>query len=886
MRNPFLVFIFSLLAFSLFGQSVLDRKIDLQLENTSVSEALLLLAQKADIDIAFSDRYFKDAPVLNFDFRDKSIKDILHQILPTDNIKYKFRNDQLVLQKKRKNTVVKYTVSGYVEDAETGEKLIGATIYSTTHQQSCFSNAYGFYSLSLSTASTELVISFLGSKVFRYAITLDKDQELNISLDPAITLNAVIVTPDSSAQKEGLHLLDTDKNLLPTHVKLAADPGGEDDIFRMAQLLPGVQTGADGLGGLHIRGGNADQNLILLDGVPVYNATHLLGIFSIFNTSAIRSATLLKGKFPARYGGRISSVFDIRTKDGNRKAWAGNLGLSLGSFNATLEGPFANKKGSILASFRNSHSNFLLGPALQRTLLGGEGSEEDEASLKYLFRDINIKANYRFSQKDQLYFSFYKGKDVFNAEIEYEESELKEEEEILFQNYYSNELNWGNLIASLRWNHLYNNKLFSNLTLTGSQYIFNNENLFEKEVQEETTSEDFAYFYYGYASEIEDLAANIDFDYLPENNHHIRFGAGIIAHAITPEASAIDEETFVEKEDSIFKINQFSDIDTPTQLMAWEGHAYVEDEFILQKKLQLNIGLRASAFVQGKARYGYLEPRVNLRYPLEKNFSAFASANRMVQYLHRINASGLSTPNDVWIPSSSWFKPQTSWQYELGFDFEKAQNYHINLSGYFKQMSGLLSFNATNPFADFEEDFSDELIVGDGTTYGIECAFQKLFGRTGGWVNYTFAHTKRQFAKQNLGYAYPHQFDSRHQFKVYLFHKFNKYFTISANWHYRSAPPLLLLSENQFIEDVFALDVNPPGKKNTKRSEDYHRLDVALSYAFTSKKMQHRLKVSVYNLYNRANVAFHQVEDIADIKNGQPVSFLPVLPGVGYEVGF
>ncbi len=884
MRNQFLIFIFSILAFSLLGQSALDRKIDLQLEDATTSEALLLLAEKADIDIAFSDHYFKDTATITFDFHNKSIKDILAKILPSDKVKYKFRNDQLVLQKKRNKNVIKYTISGYIEDAETGEKLIGATIYSTTHQKSCFSNAYGFYSLSLLPSNTELVISFLGSKVLRLPITLDKDQELNVSLDPAITLNAVIVTPDAT-QQQSLSALKTNEILLQQHVNIAADPGGENDIFRMAQLLPGVQTGADGLGGLHIRGGNADQNLILLDGVPVYNATHLLGIFSIFNTAAIRSATLLKGKFPARYGGRISSVFDVRTKDGNRKFWAGNIGLSLGSFKATLEGPFANKKGAILLSFRNSHSNFLLGPALQRTLLGGEENEEDEASLNYLFRDINVKANYRFSQKDQLYLSFYKGKDVFNAEIESEESESKEDEEIFFQNYYTNDLNWGNLIASLRWNHLYNNKLFSNLTLTGSQYIFNNENLFEKEAQEETDKEDSKYFYYGYASKIEDLAANIDFDYLPENNHHIRFGAGIIGHAITPEASAVDEATFVEKEDSIFKIDQFSDLDKPKTLTAWEGHAYLEDEFVLHKKLHVNIGLRASAFVQEKARYSYLEPRVNLRYPIGKNVSAFASANRMVQYLHRINANGLSTPNDVWIPSSLWVKPQTSWQYELGFDFEKAKSYHVNLSGYFKKMKGLLSYNDTAPFVDFEEDFSNELTVGDGTTYGIECAFQKLFGQTGGWVNYTFAHTKRQFKQQNNGYSYPHQFDTRHQFKVYLFHKFNKHFTVSANWTYQSATPLLWLSENQFIENVFVLNPNPPGEKNSKRSQDYHRLDLALSYGFTSKGLRHRLKASVYNVYNRRNVAFHQTVDV-DAKIVEPVSFLPVLPGVGYELGF
>ncbi len=837
-------------------------------KDETIPEALKKLSDKTDIELAFSERFFDKKRKISLDGGDRSIEEILNILLENTGVEYKEIDGQIVLFRSTKITPKQFTLSGYVEDATSGERLIAAAVYCPELSLGTVTNEYGFYSLTLPENMDEVTISYLGYQEEKQAISLSKNQFIVYQLKPSVTLSEIIVTPSQNGQQ--LLPSPTDgTRFLAKEYHAAPALGGESDLMRVAQLLPGVQTGADGFGGLHIRGGNADQNLVLLDGVPVYNPDHLFSIFSVFNTSAVKSAKLLRGSFPARYGGRVSSVFDVRVREGNNKNWSGGAAFDLISGKGFLEGPFAKGKASFLITGRATHSDFLLDELSKKAFFG-----LDNANTDYDFFDLNAKMSYRFSEKDRVYLSYYQGNDFFIGNFE----ESFEDESIDIEESYEVELDWGNTISSLRWNHVFSPKLFSNTTLTYSKYQFNSIQLFTSSPEAEEEEEDRESFFYEEArSNIEDQALRIDFDFSPNTKHYFRFGGTYAHHRFVPESGSYNEGSLLEFDEidsldfSDFENNEFSFIVHTNELTA-----YLEDEFRIGKKWYFNVGLRLSAFFSDE-NYFNVEPRLIGRFHLTERASINASLTRNVQYLHRVLLNEINLPQDVWIPANESQEPQQSWQTTLGIETAITNGITFSLEGYFKDMKNL---QAAIPDISYLPE-EDEFLVGTGQAYGAELFLRKTTGKTGGWFSYTLSKAEREFS-DNLGTRrFISRFDRRHDLKIFIYQKLD-HWQVSLNWLYGSPMPQLLAPDENFDPSIPSYSL-----RQVIRSEPYHRLDAALTYYLVKKKSEHTFKLSIYNAYNRENPAFYRpsIGDSGSVKL-VPVNLLSALPGIYYGVKF
>ena len=635
-----------------FAQPIASKKISLSYSKITVSEALLQVSKQAEIDIAFSDHFFKRKSTIEIHLTEVSVEEALKKILSKVDVEYEILEKRILIYKKQ---IPYYTLSGYIQDRYSGERLVAATVYNPTTHQSTISNDYGFYSLTLPAGDTELVFNYIGCEEKRLRLNLNQNSQKNIHLSSSVMLQEVIIRPQNEntpySSDKNPSSLEINKN----SIHLSPSVGGEADLVRKAQLSNGIQSGTDGLGGIFVRGGGSDQNLILLDGVPVYIPYHLLGLFSIYNQYTIRHAKIYKGSFPARYGGRLSSVFDVHTREGNQYKWTGMGSVNLVNLNAAVEGPIQKGKGSILVAGRSLHNGFLLNPFLKNTYFSA-----DSENINTTFFDLNVKLNYILSQKDRLYLSFYHGRDKMQSVTQYPIIDDYLEEEAL-------ELDWSNSIIALRWNHLFSDKLFSNMTLTRIVYMHNystlNELIFSEEILEE-------YYYLDFYSNNKDIGIKWDFDYLPSSTHYIKFGVGISNQDFLSEVNNIDEQEILFEEIEDFELDDFDQFRESNGLLALQFYTYIEDHFSIHPKWEVNLGLRASSFLSLESNYFRLEPRLFITNKLTDKLSASASFSRMIQYLHLVSYANIRLPNDLWLASDKDLLPQESWQGEMGLAWE------------------------------------------------------------------------------------------------------------------------------------------------------------------------------------------------------------------------
>jgi hypothetical protein len=823
------------------------------------------LAKQGKVSLAYSEHFFKSSQKITVSAKDQPLRGVLATILNGTDVGFKELNGQVVLFMKEAAELRQMTISGFVEDAQSGERLIAATVYCPEHGQGTITNEYGFYSLTLPPTASYLNFSYIGYGEANVKVARLPQQRINQPLEPALMLSEIIVTPLSDSAKASL--LPSPGNMQrfkPEDFKAAPDLGGQSDLMRIMQLLPGMQTGVDGISGLYVRGGNADQNLVLLDGVPVYNPDHLLGMFSVFNTSAIRSAKLLKGGVPARYGGRISSVIDVYTKEGSNQRWGGEVEADLIGAKAMVEGPFAKKKGSLMLSGRHSHSDFYLLPTVVKLM-----AADDLDSPNYAFYDFNAKANYQFSEKDKLHFSFYKGNDGFKAEEVFRDSFLEDKSEYKFD--------WGNTITSLRWNHVFNHKLFSNTSVNLSYFRFllgllgKISNAFPGEDPVSYT------VFLGVKSEIRDLAWKTDFDYALSERHYLRFGIGVANHLFSPNITSFQDDSGIT--DSL-EIEDFFEIGSPNTKKAYSFEAYLEDEWLPSKNLSFNFGLRLAGFHSGGKSYLLPEPRLIAAYQFAKHHKMAASLTRNTQYLHRANPVGYNFPSDYWTPSNKRLAPQKAWQGTIGLEGKLPWGFGYSVEAYHKSMTGLLAFPDSIIFDPFltEADPDELLVPVDGKSMGLEFLVRKEEGRIGGWLGYALAKSTRQSDQVNYGKTYHFLFDRRHELKLYAYVRLGQRWVASANWLYGSPNPK--------ATDEGPVEA-PPGEANSIRGSANHRLDLSLLYTIRKGKWEQRLKASVYNAYNRKNVAFYSYRfDVNGNYSLEPVHLLGIRPGVSYEVRF
>ncbi len=763
----------------------------------------------------------------------------------------------------------KHTISGYIRDEATGEALIGANVYNKITLKGTTTNSFGFFSLTLPQDSVIIVISYVGYKPVINKFYLDKNKELNIGLSSSIELDEIVITAEEDIQQR------TQMSAVTVPVQqIQSLPSlmGEVDVLKVLQLLPGVQSGAEGSSGLYVRGGGPDQNLILLDGVPIYNSAHLFGFVSVFNPDAINNVELIKGGFPARYGGRLSSVVDISLKEGNNKAFKGTATIGLISSKITLEGPVKSEKTTFLVSGRRTYIDLLAQPFIHMATKG-------KSTSGYYFYDLNAKINHTFSNKDRLFLSGFFGRD--RAYSKFKDS---------YTNTYNQErqdlkvdfgLNWNNIIGALRWNHLFSPRLFSNVTLTYSRYKFNIFENFHSVFTKPSSDPDDESYAYEYSSGIHDFAGKIDFDFLPNPNHYIRFGASSIKHQFNPgilSYRAAESDTVV----GSFKTR------------AYEFASYIEDDFHVFKQLKVNAGLHFSGFHVENSFYTSLQPRISVRYLFGNNIALKASYSRMAQYIHLLSNSGIGLPTDLWVPSTGKIKPQQSTQYAIGIARTINKTYEISVEGYYKEMNRLIEYKEGASFTSVNKDWQDKVETGSGTSYGAEVFVQKKFGRLTGWFGYTLSWSNRTFKNINFGKTFPYKYDRRHDISITSVYQLSDHLKISGVWVYGtgnavSLPTKLYLKNN--AESFLSSPENSVSyykERNGYRMKSYHRLDLSLTWTKQKRKGIRQLTIGVYNLYNRKNPFFINLETDIHTQHKRFVqySLIPVLPYISYRFDF
>ena len=753
----------------------------------------------------------------------------------------------------------KNTISGYVSDGKTQEKIIGAIIYDGKTKLGTITNNFGFYSLTLPSDSVNLLISYIGFTPQYLSFLLNKNVPLNIDLSLSNQLQTIEILADESERIKERTRMST-INIPIEQIKKVPAFLGEVDVLKVLQLLPGVKSGGEGSSGLYVRGGGPDQNLILLDGAPIYNASHLFGFFSTFNADAIKNVELTKGGFPARYGGRLSSVIDINMKDGNMRKYNVEGSVGLIASKILIEGPIWNEKTSFLFTARRTYLDLLLGPIISAATIG-------EGSGGYYFYDLNLKVNHKFSDKDKLFLSLYKGLDNFY---------FSTGSSFTGETSYGGYLKWGNAIGSARWNHVFNNQLFCTTGLTYTQYLFGLGQ--ELKDLKNDTKESANYF-----SGINDWAGKINFDYMPNPNHNVKFGTNYIYHTFKTGAEQYKTSGFDRNIDSI---------SGNPDIFATELNLYAEDDWRINPKLKINVGIHAAGFLVQNSFYKSLQPRFTGRYLLPNNWSVKASYASMMQFIHLLSNSNVGLPTDLWVPATKLIKPQQSYQGAFGFAKSFKNNaFEFSAEGYYKEMKNIIDYLDGANFIGGSNDWEKKVAQGIGWSYGAEFLIQKKKGKLNGWIGYTLSWTNRQFTQINEGKIYPYKYDRRHDISIVAIYKLSNKLDVSSTWVYGTgnAISLPLQSYAAVVDPGSYLnnEVQYYGGKNNYRMAPYSRMDVSVNKHKKKKWGRVTWSFGVYNLYNRQNPYFlYFARNQYGVQQLKQVSLFRLIPSISYSFKF
>lgn len=857
---------------------MLDRPVRFSCRECLPADALVQLSRAENINIVFSDRFFQRCPPVTIEAAQVPMRQVLDQISACARVSYRLVGEQIVFYRK----TARFTLSGYILDADTGERLIGATIRVEGQRGiGAVSNEFGFYSLTLDEGRYTLYVSYIGYENQRLELTLQTDQTLTAQLKPRGALPEVVVSAPRSRILRGNG--DNGRNLPLSMLRNLPMPGGEADLTRLAGLQPGVQTGVDGLGGLHIRGGNADHNLILLDDVPVYNPSHALGLFSIFNPGAVSQARLWKGDFPARYGGRVASVLDVRTRDGNLREHQAAASIGLFASSLIVEGPIVQDKSSFLVAVRGTYFD----PWMRLLRRQGDLLNFDTDQSRYRFFDANFKFNYAFTERDRLYFSYYRGGDFFKNQFEQRYIDPTG----LITDKYELASDWGNEIAALRWNRVWGSRLFSNTTLRYS--LFN----YESRLQFKATRIDFSgrintldNYAQLYQTLIRDWSGKTDFTYFLHDQLTLRWGAAITLHNFKPGTLSVN---FLSPGQTPNSIDSLSNLLRNNQVLgADESEFYVDAEWRPWRNWQVEAGLNFLLFQVRNRTYGNLQPRLRILRQGRRGWSQWAGYHRAAQNLHQIGSFNINLPFELWVPTTDKVLPEEVWLATAGMGWQRG-SWSWRIEGYYKELERVLSFLSANNalFTGGAEDASgweDRVATGTGYSRGIEFLLEKTAGRTSGSIAYTLSESVREFPDINSGRPFPFRFDRRHDFKITLRQRLNSWLDADVVWAYATGNPITLSGvkfRHQSPDGSVDRGVFVYTDVNGYRLPPYHRLDLALNAHFTTARLQHAVQLGAYNVYNRNNPFFLYL-DAGSGERGKAIQYtlLPILPVLRYEL--
>ena len=751
----------------------------------------------------------------------------------------------------------KFTLSGNIKDASNGEDLIGATvIVKDIPNTGAFSNEYGFYSLTLPEGNYSIMVRYVGYETIERDVELTSNQIVSFELELE---GKAIDTVQITAERDNENVTSSDMGVLkldPKEVRNVPVLFGERDIVKTLQLLPGVKSAGEGNSGFYVRGGGTDQNLILLDEAPVYNASHLLGFFSVFNSDALKDVTLYKGGMPAEYGGRASSVMDIRMKDGNKKRLGLTGGIGIISSRLTAEAPIVKDKGSFMVSGRRTYADAFLKLSRDTVI---------NSSTLY-FYDLNAKANYTINDKNRIFLSGYFGRDVFS-----------------FNDIFG--LNWGNATATVRWNHLFSEKLFSNTSFFFSDY-------------------DYKFFIgdddngFGLRSQIQDFNFKEDITWFPSSDHTVKFGGQVIHHEFVPgELEVGSDVTF--------------DVPNPPRRFGLEGALYIRDDWKVNERISVNYGLRLSSFHNiGGTSYTFddegtvltetnhdrwevfennfgLEPRISGRYLINEDNSVKAAYTRNFQYIHLLSNSVSTSPTDVYVPTSNVVKPQISDQVAVGY-FRNFKNdmYEVSVEAYYKWLQNQIDYRNGADLI-LNSTVESELVFGKGRSFGAELLVRKNKGKLTGWFSYTLSRALRTFDDINDGAEFPARQDRIHDLSLTLIYQITKRLSASGNFVYYTGDAVTFPSGRYEI-DGFVVPYYT--ERNGYRFPDYHRLDLGLVYELKERKRwKHSLNLSCYNVYGRENaftISFQESTDVPGQTEAVRLALFKVVPSLSYDFEF
>lgn len=769
------------------------------------------------------------------------------------------------------------SLSGYVRESGSGEMLGNVSVAMRSALDSSAAdaaltqtNSYGFFSLTAPQGQpVQVSVRFSGFETQNFTWTASADSSVSVRMGISQRIQEVEITANRNTIADKA---DMSRINIPTQdIKDIPALLGEKDVLKVIQLLPGVQKGGEGQSGLYVRGGGPDQNLLILDEATVYNANHLFGFFSLFNGDALRSVELVKGGFPARYGGRLSSVIEMTMKEGNKEHFNSEAGIGLISARGLVEGPIVKGKSSFMISARRTYLDALIQP-LVMAASGG-------SNLGYYFYDLNAKFNYELSEKDKLYVSGYFGRDKFYFNDKQPDYQLK------------TNFGWGNQTLTTRWNHQFNGRTFGNASLIYSHYDLGINVL---------SVEDNQTFDLKYSSTINDIGAKYDIDWRPNNKHMVRYGASTTMHQFDPSAVVLD-----------ITVGQTMNFERAVKtIRSYESGLYIEDKWRLGR-VNLYPGFRLSHYAVDQTQYLNPEPRVSVAYNIKKDLSFKTSYAIMNQYIHLLSSSGIGLPTDLWVPATTNVKPMRSQQGAAGLAKDFKKGFSLSAEGYYKTMSNVIQYKEGASFIVNDDLFDQnapadnkawEKQVTDGRawSYGGELFLQKQQGQFTGWVGYTLSWTQMQFDEINQGDPFFARYDRRHDISVVGIYRITPDLTFSATWVYGTGNSITMPQGQIFgtnhIPDAYASLWDPLnswqgryidyGKRNDFRMEAYHRLDLGLQYSKEKKKARQTVEIGCYNAYNRFNPFFYYGATEGNVTKLKKVTLFPFIPSISYSYKF
>lgn len=819
-----LTVVFAIAASTVTAQDNADKKISIKFKNLPLSQALQEISEKSGVIFSYNPKKIASDEIISYEASSKSVLSILKDLSEAYELNYVQVENQIVLKPQKKINNLKgdaaITISGYVKDKQTGESLIGASIYIAELKKGTTTNGYGFYSISLPKGTYTISHSFVGFKPAVRTISLDHSVQSDLTLEEDVPQLAEVVITDSFHQDLVEEIQVSKLNIGPSVIQQRPAFFGELDVIKSLESIPGVKMHSDGSTFYSVRGGNRDQNLVLIDDAPIYNPSHLLGIFSTVIPDAVNDINFYKGDMPASLGGRLSSVLDVRTKKGNDQhfqAW-GNFGLV--STKLGIEGPIKKSASSYLLSTRISRLRWIM-------------QLRDKNIKQFNFADLTAKLNFKINAANRMYWSFYTGGD----------------------NYFANNsgIAWTNTAMTLRWNHIFSEKLFLNTTLSGSNYDY----FLHTDVNSGTK----------WNSKIANLSIKSDFTYFVRPDNEITFGTGIQGFGFNPgnivssgahnlpSLSVKNSVEFFLYGNQEVKINSKWGLNYGLRLSSWinNGEAF---EFTFDSTHNV-IDTTYYAAGQSYKSFGRAEPRLTLQRTLGTNSSVKFSYAKNVQNIHLIsNAASPFTSLEVWLPSSVNIQPEIANQFTVGY-YKNLRELGVSFSSevFLKQMKNQIDYTAhaetlLNP------KLEGELRFGKGNAYGLELLAKKDEGRLRGWAGYTYSRSRRKFSEINGGRAFNSFYDRPHQINLMATYDLTLRWNVGMNWVYTTGAPYSSpVSFYQFNGE----EVPIFGQRNNARLPDYHRLDVTAKYILNKnpeKKYQHDLSFSIFNFYGRKNVLF------------------------------